>query len=283
MGPLLLYLLSLLVGAYVVWGLTLLVMQPRLLYRPLRDVAFTPADQNVDYEDVTFGSSGGVTLTGWYVPAPGAHLTVLFCHGNGGNIMHRLDTVVLFRSLGLNCFVFDYRGYGASSGRPTEKGTYLDARAAYDWLIAHKGVPPERIILLGRSLGGSVAAHLAGRVPVRGLVVESAFTSFPDIGARFYPYMPVRFFALFRYNTRAYLKQVTCPVLIMHSRDDALVPYQFGVQLFKAANEPKRFVELAGGHNDAFLVSGDVYRNAWTQWLDAIARDERADVLHKVS
>lgn len=283
MGSLLLYLGALLVGAYIVWGLTLLFMQSRMLYRPVRDIAFTPAEQNLEYEDVTFRSADGVTLTGWYVPAAGARFTVLFCHGNGGNIMHRLDTLALFHALGLNCFLFDYRGYGASSGRPKEKGTYLDAQAAYDWLIERKGVPPEQIVLLGRSLGGSIAAHLAGRVPVRGLVVESAFTSFPDIGARFYPYMPVRLFALFRYNTLAYLKQVTCPVLIMHSRDDTLVPYEFSVRLFEEANEPKRFVELFGGHNDAFLVSGDVYTNAWTEWLDFLARDESVDMLHKVS
>ena len=219
-------------------------------------MAFSPADVKLDYEDVAFTASDGIALTGWFVPAPDARFTVLFCHGNGGNIMYRLDTLTLFGGLGLSCFVFDYRGYGNSAGKPTEQGTYRDARAAYDWLTQTKQVPAEQVVVLGRSLGGSIAAHLAAQVPVAGLVIESAFTSYPDIGAKFYPFMPVRPLARYKYNTRAYLAEVRCPVLIMHSRSDELVPFEFGERLFAAAHEPKRFVELAGGHNDGFLVFG---------------------------
>ena len=271
MGTLLLYVGILLVVGYVGFGITLLFMQPRLLYRPVRDVSFTPADSDLDFEDIIFTSADGIALNGWYVPASRAQFTVLFCHGNGGNIMHRLDTINLLHGLGLSCFVFDYRGYGQSAGKPTEAGTYQDARAAYDWLTQTRGVPAEQIVILGRSLGGSIAAHLASEVPAQGLVVECAFTSYPDIGASFYPFLPVRPFARYRYNTRAYLGQIRCPVLVMHSRGDKLIPFKFGQQLFQAAKEPKRFVELQGGHNDGFLVSGDVYKDAWRQWLDSIA------------
>ena len=184
--------------------------------------------------------------------------------------MHRLDSIDLFHELGLSCLVFDYRGYGQSAGRPTEAGTYLDARAAFEWLTQTKGVASERIIVLGRSLGGSIAAHLATEVRPAGLVVESAFTSYPDIGARFYPYMPVRLFARFRYDTLASVRKVSCPILLMHSRNDDVVPFDFGTRLFAAAGEPKQFVEILGRHNDGFLVSGDLYRNAWRNWLQSL-------------
>jgi len=272
MTSLLLYLGVVLVLIYVVWGLSLLFMQRKLLFHPVREVSFTPADLGLEYEDVEFRSADGVKLTGWYVPAKNATFTVLLCHGNGGNIMHLLDNLNLFCNLGVSCFVFDYRGYGSSTGWPTEAGTYLDAQAAYDWLTGEKGVPADQIILLGRSLGGSIAAHLAGRVPVGALVVESAFTSYSDMAARLYPYLPVRLFAWFqfRYRTLAYLREVHCPVMVVHSRDDELVPFAFGARLFEAANEPKQFVEIVGSHNDGFRHSGDAYKDAWLRWLDSV-------------
>ena len=278
MASLLLYLIGILVLVYAVWGLALLFLQPKLLYHPLREVSFTPADLGLEYEEVAFRSADGVRLTGWYIVARNAPFTVLVCHGNGGNIAHLLDNLNVLSSLGLSCFAFDYRGYGHSSGRPTEAGTYLDAQAAYDWLTAAKGIPPEQIVLLGRSLGASVAAHLAGRVRVGGLAAESAFTSYLDIAARFYPYLPVKLFRrfLFRYDTLAYLQDVRCPVMVLHSRNDELVPFVFATRLFAAAHEPKQFVEIFGSHNDGFLLSGDIYTGAWCQWLDFV-KDYQAE------
>jgi fermentation-respiration switch protein FrsA (DUF1100 family) len=283
MGLLLLYLGIALAALYVGWGLVLLFLQPKLLYRPVRDVSFTPADLDLEYEDVTFRASDGVALNGWYVPAAKSRLTILFCHGNGGNIMHRLDSVNLFHSLGLGCFIFDYRGYGKSEGRPTEIGTYRDVQAAYEWLTQTKRVPPEQIVLFGRSLGASVASYQAGQAEARALVIESAFTSYPDIGAKFYPYMPVRPFARFKYNTLAHLSQVRCPVLVMHSRDDELVPFEFGARLFEAAAEPKQFVEIFGGHNDGFLLSGDLYKDAWVKWIDFLKSYDLEHAAHMAS
>jgi hypothetical protein len=277
------YLAGILVLMYAAWGLTLLFLQPRLLYRPTREVAFTPADLGLKFEEVAFQSGDGVALSGWYMPAKDARFTLLYCHGNGGNIMHRLDSLHQFCKIGLSCFIFDYRGYGNSAGRPTEAGTYLDAQAAYDWLTQVKGVPARQIILFGRSLGGSIAAHLAGCVQARALVVESAFTSYPDMGARLYPYMPVRLFARFRYDTRACIRQARCPVMVVHSREDEIVPFEFGVRLFEVANEPKRFVEIAGSHNDGFLTCGDAYEQAWVKWLEFVERCEPADAAHKTS
>jgi len=270
----LLYLAAVPVLLYAVAGLTLLLLQPKLLFRPSREVSVTPADIGLDYEEVNFHSRDGTALNGWYVPAKNARFTLLFCHGNGGNIMHQLDNLRLFHEMHVSCFVFDYRGYGRSAGRPGENGTYLDAQAAYDWLVREKQVPAEQIILFGHSLGGSIAAYLAARVPARALVVEGAFTSYPDIGAKSYPYMPVRWFAFFRYDTRAHIRRVHCPVMVIHSRHDELVPFEFGTRVYEAANEPKRFVEIAGSHNGSLAASGDVYREAWRDWLDFVSAQE---------
>jgi hypothetical protein len=270
-GFILFYLGLAAVLAYATWGLVLFLMQSRLLYRPLREVALTPADRGLSYEDGLFQSRDGVKLTGWYVPALDARFTVLFCHGNSGNIMHAMDAVGLFHEMGLGCLVFDYRGYGASEGRPTEAGIYLDVRAAFDWLTQVKGVPAERIILCGRSLGGAIASHLATEVQPAALAVEGAFTSYADIGAHFHPYMPTRPFARFRYDTLTHVKRVRCPVLVVHSKDDTVVPPVFGARLFEAAHEPKQFTEIAGSHSNGFLFSANQYKAAWVQWLESLA------------
>jgi fermentation-respiration switch protein FrsA (DUF1100 family) len=253
--------------AYWGLGLVLYFMQPKFLYSPVQEVAYTPGELGLDFESVVFKTSDGLRLTGWYIPAENSEMTVLFCHGNGGNIMHRLDSINILYNLGLNCFIFDYRSYGNSEGKPSEEGTYLDVRAAYEWLTKEKERAPDDIIVFGRSLGGSIAAQLASKVKVGALIVESAFTSYIDIGRKFYPYMPVRWFARFSYKTIDYVKDVRCPVMIIHSRNDETIPFEFGLELYRVANEPKELVEIFGSHNDGFLVSSEIYKSAWTKWL----------------
>jgi fermentation-respiration switch protein FrsA (DUF1100 family) len=263
-------LISLVVVLFVAYwgvGVILYIMQPTFLYNPVREVPFTPDELGLDFENVVFESDDGLLLTGWYVPAENAEFTVLFCHGNGGNIFHRLDSINIFYKLGLSCFVFDYRGYGDSQGKPSEEGTYKDVMAAYEWLTKEKKLSPANIIIFGKSLGGSIAAQLASKVDARALVIESAFTSYIDMGRKFYPYMPVRWFARFSYKTIDYIKEVLCPVMIIHSRNDEIVPFEFGLELYEAANEPKELVEIFGSHNDGFLVSAEIYRNTWTKWV----------------
>jgi hypothetical protein len=261
------YIILAMFAIYATCGVTLYVMQPRFMYQPVRELIAKPSDLGLSYEDVRFVTSDGVELHGWYVPVAASEFTVLFCHGNGGNISHCLDDVVAFSQLGVSCLVFDYRGYGKSQGRPSEQGTYLDVQAAYRWLRTDKRIPAQQIILSGRSLGGSVAAHLAMRERARALVLEGSFTSYAAMGRKFFPYMPVRRFARFNYSTVDYLQDVKMPVMIIHSRNDELVPPEFGRELYEAANEPKRFVEIVGGHNNGFLASGDVYKKAWEDWL----------------
>jgi fermentation-respiration switch protein FrsA (DUF1100 family) len=265
---LLIQIIMVLIVAYSVLGWTLYFMQPNFLFKPVRDVLHTPEELGIEFEDINLETPDNVKINGWFIPAKNAEFTILYCHGNGGNIMHRLDTINIFYELGLNCFIFDYRGYGNSEGFPSEEGTYLDAKTAYDWLVEKRRIRPEKIIFFGRSLGGSIAAYLAGKVTAKALVVESTFTSYVDIGKRFYPYMPVKWFARFRYETISCIKKVNCPVMVIHSQNDELIPFEFGQELFDAAGEPKKFVEIYGGHNDGFLFSLDIYKRAWADWLD---------------
>lgn len=256
-----------LVVAYSILGGALYFMQPSFLYSPVRQVTYNPGDLGLAYEKVLFETEDGLKLSGWFIPAQNSRITVLFCHGNGGNMSHRLDSISMLNELGLNCFIFDYRGYGSSQGKCSEQGTYLDAEAAWKWLTEKKNIAGENIILFGRSLGGSIAANLAGDVKPRGLIIESCFTSYVDIGKKFYPYMPIRLFASYSYKTIDYVQRIACPIMIIHSRNDEVIPFEFGLQLYEAANEPKEFVEIFGSHNDGFLFSGKTYTQAWQQWL----------------
>jgi fermentation-respiration switch protein FrsA (DUF1100 family) len=274
----LLWIAAVLFIAYWGVGVILFFMQPKFLYKPLPEVTYTPGELGLEFEEVTFRTDDGVKLTGWYVPADESKPTILFCHGNGGNMMHRLDSINIFNNLGLNCFIFDYRGYGQSRGRPTEEGTYVDAAASYRYLTEDKMIEPQDIIIFGRSLGGSIAAQLATNVNAQSLVIESSFTSYVDIGERFYPYMPVRWFAAFGYETAEYIRDVDCPVMIIHSRNDEIIPFELGLELYEIANEPKRIVEINGSHNDGFLISGEIYKKAWTNWLKVLEQcDAGAD------
>jgi fermentation-respiration switch protein FrsA (DUF1100 family) len=270
MGLMLILFIGVLLITYLVLAAVLYVIQPKLLYSPSREVSSTPAEIGLDFEDVVFKSSDEMDLNGWFIPAMNSKFTILFCHGNGGNISHRLDSIDIFHNLGLNCFIFDYHGYGKSLGKPSEEGTYVDAMAAYKWLTEEKKIPAGDIIIFGRSLGGPVAAQLAGKVEACAMVVESAFTSYVDIGREYYPYMPVKWFARFAYRTIDYIKKVHCPVMLIYSRNDEIVPYKFGLELYEAANEPKEFIEIFGSHNDCFLASGEIYTEVWEKWLKLI-------------
>ena len=263
--------LLVLLVAYSILGWSLYFLQSSFVYKPTKNLLYNPGDLNLTYEKVVLRTEDGLKLSAWFIPAEHARQTVLFCHGNAGNISHRLDTANIFNELGVNCLLFDYRGYGNSQGKPTEEGTYLDAEAAWNWLI-ERGIGPEQIIIFGRSLGGSIASHLAAKVHPSGLVLESNFTSYVDMGKKFYPYMPIRLFARFNYNAIDHIRQIDCPLLIIHSRNDEVIPFEFGLKLYDAAKEPKEFLEIFGSHNDGFLYSGQVYRETWTKWLGFVRK-----------
>lgn len=248
-----------LLGAYAAFGALLFVFQHRLVYFPEKKMVGTPHDIQLSYEAIYFKAQDNVELFGWYVPAPNSRGTVLFCHGNAGNISNRLDYLEIFHRLNLSTFIFDYRGYGLSGGLPSEEGTYLDAEAAWDFLVNRKGIPANRIVLYGESLGGAVAARLAAEHPPGVLILASAFTSLPDLGAELYPLFPVHLLSRFNYNTLEYVKTVSCPTLLIHSPEDDIVPFSQGRELFNAARSPKELLTIKGDHNSGFIVSGDVY------------------------
>ncbi|NDY41665.1 alpha/beta hydrolase [Dissulfurirhabdus thermomarina] len=256
------------VVAAAAYLLALYLRQARLLYQPTAALAATPADAGLVYEDVRFPAADGTALSGWYLPGPPGGPVLLFCHGNAGNISHRLESLVLFHRMGLGVFIFDYRGYGRSSGTPDEAGTHLDALEAWRWLVERRGIPPGRIVVFGRSLGGAVAARLAAEVRPAALVVESAFTSLPDLAAELFPHVPlVRRLCRFRYNTREHLRRVRCPVLVVHSPEDEIVPFHHGEANFEAATGDKAFLRITGGHNDGFLRSGATYTAGLARFL----------------
>jgi len=251
------------ISFYVLLGVLLFFMQERMVFLahlPGRQLEATPRDAGFDYVDVTVKTADGILLHGWYVYAPNPRGTVLFLHGNAGNISHRLDSIAIFHELGLDTFIIDYRGYGQSEGKPGEEGTYRDAEAAWEHLVTERGEDPARIIVFGRSLGGGVAAWLATRHKVAALVVESSFTSAVDMAAHLYPFMPVRLISRLKYPVADYVARAECPVLIVHSRDDEIIPFAMGKALYEAAPAPKAFIELAGDHNNGFLLSRDRYR-----------------------
>lgn len=223
------------------------------VYHPTRHLEATGAELGRPFEDVFFKAADGVELNGWFYPADeksqGSEMAFLNCHGNGGNIAHRLGLYRAMLETGAAVLTFDYRGYGRSKGKPSEEGTCLDAQAAYRWL-RQKGFTARNIIVYGESLGGGIASELCLREETGGLVLQSTFTSLPDIGAELYPYLPVRLMGTIQYDTRSKLPRIKVPVLIMHSREDRLIGFQHSKQNFAAANEPKFFAELRGGHND---------------------------------
>ena len=224
------------------------------VYHPSLVLEATGAELSRSFEDVYFRTTDGKKLNGWFFPAdtnsPQLSLAVLVCHGNGGNISHRLDLCRALLAGGVNVLLFDYRGYGRSEGGPSEEGTYLDAQAAYTWL-RKKGFTGTNILAYGESLGGGVATELTVREMTGGLILQSTFTSVPDVGAELFPWLPVRWLARIRYDTLSKLPNLRVPVLVMHSRSDEMIGFRHGQRNFAAANQPKLFWELNGGHNHA--------------------------------
>ncbi|WP_409525582.1 alpha/beta hydrolase [Nitrincola sp. MINF-07-Sa-05] len=243
-------------------------MQGCMVHVPSKHLVTTPADAGLGYEDLTLITADNETLHAWYIPAPAARGDLLFMHGNAGNISHRLTSISQFHRMGLNVLIVDYRGYGNSSGNPSEQGLYTDAEAAYQWLVDERLVDPESIVVFGRSLGAAVAAQVAAEKPVGALILESGFTSVPDLGAEIYPFLPVRLLSRFQYDTREKLSRIRVPVLVVHSSEDEIVPFHHGQALFDAAAEPKQFLQIRGDHNRGFVRSGDLYTGGVAAFID---------------
>jgi uncharacterized protein len=249
------------------------IFEEKLIYFPSNDFDASPGALGMPFEECDLLASDGVALDAWFLPAPGGRPrapTVLLCHGNAGNISHRLDRAVLMQKrLGVDLMLFDYRGFGRSDGSPSEEGTYRDALAAYRYLAETRGVEPERLFLMGESLGAAVALELALQCPAAALVLEAPFTSIAAMAKVVYPFLPPSWVRT-RYDNLAKIPRLGLPLAIVCGRRDETVPFAQGRALYDAAPEPKRFVALErGGHSDAYLTGGEVYWDAWASLLAA--------------
>jgi fermentation-respiration switch protein FrsA (DUF1100 family) len=238
-----------------------------LLFFPAREILATPARAGIACEDVTIETEDGERLHGWWVRArPGpVHGHLLLCHGNAGNVGDRVMHAALLSAAGLDILLYDYRGYGRSTGRPSELGTYRDARAARLALLARPDIEPDRVIYLGESLGGAVALKLALEQPPAGLVLMSTFSSVRDMARRHYPIVPPQLVPD-AYPSLRRVRELRAPLLVLHGAHDKIVPLLHAEALFEAAPEPKQLQVIEGvGHNDLVTLAG-------RRWAAAISR-----------
>lgn len=235
-------------------------IERRNLFFPFKTIEYTPQAIGLSYEDIYFTTEDGKKINGWFVPAKEAKYTILFFHGNGGNLSHRLDKIKIFHDLGLNIFIIDYRGYGKSEGAPSEAGLYLDAKAAYSYLTDNVNIIPSSIILYGESLGGAVALELATKVTAEAVITEEAFSSMRGIAKDMYPFIP-SFLVSDRFNSVSRIEKVDIPKLIIHSKNDEMIPFSNAQTLYNKAKDPKVLAAISGSHNDAFIESEKDYTN----------------------
>lgn len=255
--------------AYLVLVLLAFVAQRRLIFPATRDVYRNPAAYGWEYEEVFLPVHGKVTQL-WFIPCENARGTFLISHGNAGNIANRLETADLFHSMGFNVLLYDYGGYGKSTGKPSEKRCCADARAAWRYLTEDRGIPPEQIVLFGRSLGGAVSADLACQVSARAVILESTFLSTPRLAQKLYPFLPAKFLVRHKFDTAQKMPRIDTPLLVIHSPEDEIVPFRHGRKLYELANEPKQFLEIHGGHNEGFILSTSIYRKGIEDFLDPL-------------
>lgn len=242
--------------------------QPGMIFYPYAKLAATPKDWGLVYEDVVLTTADQVKVHGWYLPTNASNQVVLFFHGNGGNISHRGESLEIFYSLGLNVLIIDYRGYGKSEGVMSEQGAYLDAMAAWKYLIDKRGFQPQQIIIFGRSLGGAIATQLATQVNQRLLIIESTFSSVEDMATKMMPVLAQLVWLRYDFNTEKRISQVDSPILLMHSQDDEIVPYELAEKVFAAAKSPKFFFELKGSHNGGFMQNITGYKQAISWFVE---------------
>ncbi len=256
-------------------------LEKYVIYVPERAIEMTPQSEGLAYEDVWFPATDGVRLHGWLVPAPEARFTLVWLHGNAGNISHRVDNIKsLHRSLGRpqlpNIFIFDYRGYGKSAGSLSdlsEEATYHDAEGALAYLRGRQDLAHTTLVYFGRSLGAAIAVEMTRRHAPAGLILETPFTSIKDMARVVLPFLPVGSLLRTKYDSLSKMQQIRVPLLVLHGDRDDVVPYEQGRRLFEAANQPKTFFTILGAHhNDTYIVGDLPYFDAWARFLRGLER-----------
>jgi len=267
-------------GYFIFWsGLAIIAVilylrwfEQRTLFYPTRQIDYNPKDIGLDFEDVYFSTTDKVRLHGWWIPCKDARYSVLFFHGNAGNISHRLEKINFFHQIGCNVFIFDYRGFGKSLGRASEKGLYIDAQAAWRYLLS-RGVKGEDIIGFGESLGGAVLINLAWEnKKMAGLITEGTISSAKDMAKTIFPFLPHWVFVS-RFNSEQKISSITIPKLIIHSQNDEIVPFWQGEKLYQTAHPPKEFLVLRGGHNSCFFESGPKIKEKVAEFIRKLGKD----------
>jgi len=255
----------------LLYAVFLVACEDKIIYHPHKypQGIWNPSSFNVKVEDVFFQAKDGTKLHGWYIPSANAQATLLWFHGNAGNLTHRLENIQQLQPLALNIFIFDYRGYGKSEGKPSEAGLYQDSQAAYDFLIQEKNVAPrENLFLFGRSLGGICAVEVASSNPAAGLILESVFTSARDMAGQVSPLVPIGWAIRSKFSAVEKVPDLKLPKLFLHGTKDEIVPYKLGRKLYSAAAEPKEFYDIEGaGHNDTYAVGGREYFSALNRFI----------------
>jgi len=251
--------LVLVLAAWLVWNFSAVIGRVFVFF-PDRKVTRTPAQVGLGYRDLRIKTPDGEHLHGWLVVATSAAPLLIFCHGNAGNIGDRVDNVASLEKAGISVLIFDYRGYGKSSGHPSEEGIYTDALATYHYAVEVLGYSPDGVVLFGRSLGAAVAADLALRVPVAGIILESAFTNLNDMAWVHYPFIPGKFLVKGKFDLLEKMKRIKAPILVVHGERDEIVPLWMGEKIFETAGGPKGFYKIPGAdHNDTEMVGGQAY------------------------
>ena len=232
----------------------------------------TPADLGLAYEEVFFATDDGIRLHGWYVPFQKSPITLLWFHGNAGNISHRLENIALLHEHArVNIFIFDYREYGKSEGEISKAGTFRDAFAAFGYLCSRSDVDPSRVVLFGRSLGTALATAVAVERPCLGIILESAFTSTDDVMRLYFRFLPPLPPGTVKYDSLALIGKVTVPKLVIHGEHDEIIPLWMGKRLYEAASPPKEFYLIRGAtHNDTYLAGGEEYFNKLKQFMNTL-------------
>ncbi len=243
------------------------------VYHPVRAIRQNPGAAGLAWKDVSINSSGGVTLACWFIDGPSADAPVaIFLHGNSGNISTEMAKGVLLRGMGYAVLMVEYRGFGASTGIPGERGLYDDAVAAFDWTQVNH---PGRIVVYGHSLGTGVAVELALRRKPAALVLESPFTSMVAMCKKLFPWLPARILVSQKYDTLSKIAGVGCPLLVIHGENDELIPPAMGRQVYEAAREPRVFALLPGGHDNIYLASGQKYTDTVASFLSKYLRETK--------
>ena len=263
-------------GLYLLGLAGVLLLQPRLLYFPGEAPPPPPSLTGCTCEEVRFQTEDGETLSAWFLSVADPLGAVIFSHGNAGNIAGRLGAGRALAEMGFSVLLYDYRGFGASSGSPDEEGTYLDAEAAHRWLVEEGGFAPSKVVAYGRSLGGGVATELALRQPVAGVFLESTFTSIPDMASEVYPWIPLRWFPCIEYDNLTKVLALEVPLAVAHSPDDQLIPLQMGEALAKAAPTTVEWIEGSGGHNSPGVLMRPGTRDRVARFLRTVVEDPAA-------